>query len=173
MNTNIQSKEITKASHLLNHLKITSLPINVEKICEDLGISITLSDFREIEATHKHVISGAIITSNDSKKIFVNIIDPPVRRRFTIAHELGHYFLHHNHEESVEITTVSFRGKSNSAEREADLFAAELLMPENMVRERHSKMALPLLWVLADNFNVSRIAMKKRLNSLGLRYIEL
>lgn|GEM_PF-250887 len=173
METTAKFDEITRASHLLNYLKVKSFPINVDEICESLGISINPSDFREIEATHQHKISGALITSKDSNDIFVNESDPPVRRRFTIAHELGHYFLHHKRDGENEITTVSFRGKSNREEREADLFAAELLMPESMVRERHSKMSLPLLWVLADNFNVSRIAMRKRLNALGLRYIEL
>ena len=58
----------------------------------------------------------------------------PNRQRFSIAHELGHYILDHNpvysDAEPEEISTPT-----SINEREANAFAAELLMPEEWVRE--------------------------------------
>lgn len=51
------------------------------------------------------------------------------RDRFTIAHELGHYFLHYLYPEHSGERRFG-RGLSNRAETEANTFASSLLMPE-------------------------------------------
>lgn len=88
----------------------------------------------------------------------------PGRRNFTIAHELGHYVLGHGipngcDHESTERTTYQ--------EREADVFAAELLMPEDMVSP-HVAMATSLATVrsIGEIFRTSIVAS-------AMRYVEL
>ena len=56
-------------------------------------------------------------------------------------------------------------------EREANIFATELLMPEKIVREKHQLLFIPILEDLSSEFNVSKQAMKYRLNELGLNYV--
>ena len=87
------------------------------------------------------------------------------RRRFTIAHEVGHFILHPGR------LAPERSGMANEAmrldEREADLFAAELLMPEHMVRRATLEEGADAR-VLADRFEVSEAAMSLRLRRLGL-----
>jgi hypothetical protein len=103
----------------------------------------------------------------------------PGRRRFTIAHEVGHLLLH------VPVVHESFCDRPADVqeveedppapelpelrrrEREANLFARELLMPESLVNEqaRATGFNLP---ALADRFEVSVAAMRLRLRLLKL-----
>lgn len=87
------------------------------------------------------------------------------RNRFTIAHELGHVLLGHVNEGTRQKRDTSF-GNSNPIERDANTFAAELVMPEQKVRD---------LWPgarsiqqMAEAFGVSNAAMSYRLTNLGL-----
>jgi Zn-dependent peptidase ImmA (M78 family) len=121
--------------------------------------------------------------------IFVRRGDILTRRRFTAAHELGHYRLHlapklarrdRVDAELVEVDDddkVSESGAEALAtmEREANRFAAELLMPELVCRELFDRYAgkygpVPRFLVqhIAGDLLVSREAIKWRLRSLGL-----
>lgn len=92
-----------------------------------------------------------------------------VRARFTIAHELGHYFLHIK-DDARQIVT-SFRRGQSPRETAANKFAAELLMPKNLIKEEYAKMVIPVSDTLAKKFEVSKPAMRIRLDSLGLMYV--
>lgn len=113
-----------------------------------------------------------------------NQTESEVRQRFTIAHELGHLFLHNNGvldgvyvDRSAEYT-IEFRNEVSSSgevrkEREANAFAAALLMPKSLLLEEIEQHHLNLadddsLIVLAKKFNVSVSAMAYRLLNLGL-----
>ena len=87
------------------------------------------------------------------------------RRRFTIAHEIGHFVLHPQRlaPERGGAVNAAWQGQ----EREADQFAAELLMPEHLVREAVVEHGGDVTR-LADRFDVSRQAMQTRLRVLGL-----
>ena len=78
--------------------------------------------------------------------IEVNANEPPVAQRFSVAHELGHHFLGTSH------------GAGQAAEREADAFAGELLVPGSMLREalRDTTDARQL----RDRFKVSRDVLR-------------
>jgi Zn-dependent peptidase ImmA (M78 family) len=106
--------------------------------------------------------------------------DHPNRKRFTFAHELWHFFLHadklkwdHSIFIDTEYTNTLFRGpkinikeEDKPLEAEANLFAAELLMPENVVKKAYNE-----IWsieILSDIFKVSVEAMKNRLSNLNL-----
>jgi len=87
------------------------------------------------------------------------------RRRFTIAHEVGHFVLHPGRLAPERGGAVSIAWQLQ--EREADRFAAELLMPESLVREAVLENGGDADR-LADRFEVSRRAMQARLRELGL-----
>jgi Zn-dependent peptidase ImmA (M78 family) len=98
--------------------------------------------------------------------------DTPTRRhRFTIAHELGHWVCHarpdpHAAAPSYCRTLDVSLHTDRDLEREANVFGAELLMPEAAVREAWA--ALPDPAALADRFEVSALAAQWRLYSFGL-----
>jgi len=87
----------------------------------------------------------------------------PRRDRFTIAHELGHFFLH---SWMGQRPLKAARSGSNRAEWEANWFAAGLLCPKTKFKAAHGKKR-SLSW-LADKFDVSEHVAKIRCVVLGL-----
>lgn len=88
------------------------------------------------------------------------------RDRFTIAHELGHYFLHYLYPKH-ENAQVFGRGERNRAETEANVFASSLLMPENKFREAVQTFGTDW-WKVGDVFGVSPSAASVRAQVLGI-----
>ena len=92
--------------------------------------------------------------------IFYNPDASPERRRFTIAHELGHFVLHRAKRRTFNCDKAAVHFSQDSAaniEREADEFASNLLMPGDVLRERITNQVvdLRLLSGLAKVFGVS------------------
>ena len=166
---------IERASDLLKRHEITNIPVDIEEICRREGIDVSVVDMSRVEAEHGGDISGALLVTSDNRDIIVNEKDIFERQRFTIAHELGHFFLHYNPDTSPESMMISFRSARTQREYEADRFAAELLMPEKQIKEEYDKLARPYpnISTLAKKFNVSKAAMAYRLDTLGLRYFIL
>jgi len=113
--------------------------------------------------------SGFLEQINDTWCIIVNKYESETRKRFTIAHELGHYVCHRNEYNSInQYDQIFFRDENtNPMEQEANDFAAKLLMPEHIfykyIREGHNTINL-----LAEKFNLSTSAVKYRAYKLGL-----
>merc|ERR1711941_49101 len=111
-------------------------PTDVEGLCEKIGIKcegkLLLDD-----------VSGYIERISEYKyRIVYNNSHPLVRQRFTIAHELGHFYLHRNVLGKGTGDTKAYRsnvpGHTNpditqQHEREANSFAANLLMPKKLI----------------------------------------
>ena len=78
-------------------------------------------------------------TSEQSFEIVVSIHQSNGRRNFTIAHELGHLFLHMgykiNHDIWNEQINTYFRRGNTEEEYEANEFAAAFLMPKRKYKE--------------------------------------
>src|SRR5882672_439530 len=71
------------------------------------------------------------------------------RRRFTVAHELGHMLLHADQPLIVDkdgLSVIGYRvdGETNLREGQANAFAAALLMPEDWVRQAASDREIPV-----------------------------
>ena len=138
----------------------------VESIAEDwLGLRIEEADLGDC--------SGMLIPSE--RLIRVNASeamsgDTPTRRiRFTIAHELGHWICHARGFEDAPTYCRSqdlAEDADRALEREANVFGAELLMPEAAVREAWA--ASNDRDELASRFGVSALAAQWRLYSFGL-----
>lgn len=160
------------AKELVRKYGIHSAPIDVEAICRQEGIRIFTMDMHEIESIAKKDIAGAIQKHPDyGFTILVNESDIGVRQRFTIAHELGHYFLHMDKDSKENKIITSFRMDSSPIERQANTFAANLLMPEDLVRQEHARMVIPVSDTLAEIFRVSKQTMRIRLEELELIYV--
>jgi IrrE N-terminal-like domain len=99
----------------------------------------------------------------------------PRRRRFTIAHEVGHWVLHRDDIADLVVTRTIGYVPSDAAkaktpeeirEREANRFAAELLMPEDRVHAAVDRDGADVL-VQAERFQVSALSMAWRLFTYG------
>ncbi len=153
-------------------------PIRVEQIAREvLGINI-------IKAPLDDDLSGFLYLQGDSAIIGVNKKHHVHRRRFTVAHELGHLLLHREGTKKegafIDKTPLVLRRDPLSSagvdplEVEANAFAAELLMPRELVEEDFNRLLEnPLLGEeeivknLAKKYKVSEQAMAIRLSQLG------
>jgi len=88
------------------------------------------------------------------------------RKRFTIAHEIGHYILHSILQESRPIIAFRTEG-SNRAEAEANCFAAELLMPRKQFKEIFQETKGDFIKI-SSKFHVSSEAVYWRAVNLNL-----
>lgn len=153
------------AQRLLDKYGSKVPPINVFDIASDEGLEIVY--FKPDGEFHD--VSGLL--DKEDRKIYLNVEEPAERQTYTIAHELGHYLLDHKPDEYGVYKRHSFTDVDKpGAEKEADKFAAELLMPESMVTSTMKQYDLTRLdaQILAKLFGVSRSAMTFRLKSLGL-----
>lgn len=151
------------ASALLETAEIEDLPVNVVLLAQRCGV-------RVVTLALTDALSGAILEFEDGPVIAVNNEQVPGRQRFTVAHELGHHLLRHHDRFHVDVAASTEVGEPPGHnwlhEREANEFAADLLMPAAMIR----RFASPEVSTrdLADAFGVSPIAMSYRLQNLGL-----
>ena len=132
------------------------LPVPVESIAEDLlGLAVEVRDDLPV--------SGMLLPSE--RRIAVRSDEPEPRRRFTIAHELGHWICQCLEGEMKPVycraEEIGVDPEAKALEREANIFAANLLMPESSLREVEQDEASAL-------FGVSDEAMAWRLFNLGL-----
>ena len=106
--------------------------------------------FKEIASSNAKFIGALTFGNNKQTYIMINKgIENIGRRNFTIAHELGHYFLNHKlHTSSFlcqEDHIVEGSDVSNRIEQEANYFASCFLMPKQIIKGaflamiRHSK----------------------------------
>lgn len=142
---------------LLAKLENLKLPIDLHEIAKIDGI-----DIQEIPAEN---FEGTLVVIDDSAIIGVsNSIRESGRKRFTIAHEFGHYYIptHRKNKSSFSCTgdDLNTYNEKDGAEYEANEFAADLLMPEDIFRERIKKENLDydLLTKLTDEFDTSLTA---------------
>lgn len=112
--------------------------------------------------------SGSLeVFGHRSFKIFLSPITSTVRDNFTIAHELGHYFLHSGNPHGSQPIIVGRSGDNNVVEQQANRFAAALLMPKELFTQAFTD-TQGNVFALAGLFNVSRPSVQVRLQSLRL-----
>ena len=159
-------------------------PVPVERIAESLlGLLIEeIDDARNVPnaPADRGRLSGIIEPATQT--IWLDRQEcarSPGRRRFTIAHECGHWVLHiagpgdaiccrpRDISGPAEAEDPERVCRINRREREADAFAQELLMPEVLVH-RQAKETGCNLSLLAERFDVSSPAIRLRLLRLGL-----
>ena len=135
-------------------------------LATNLGISVQLAAFKDDD------VSGLIRKEDDGYAMYINESHPPTRKRFTIAHEIGHFILHKDEidAQSEVVDRISGGlmrdGQNSDLERQANQFAAALLMPKETFLEMWKKLS-PNIDLLAEAFGVSAQAASYRLLNLG------
>lgn len=140
------------------------LPVRVGQIANDLGLRIRLEDM-------DWKLEGYLTRDNagDPIDIVMNRDKPVVRRRFTMAHEIGHYI--RKYQDVKDPFNGPHRDKKAAAGFDSDEiwangFAASLLMPASIVRRYWAEGKS--LKEMASIFGVSETAMDIRRANLGL-----
>lgn len=159
-----------RAKELLQANNSYAIPVDPVVLANRLGIKVSNAVFSE------QTLAGMVARRGDQVSILVNQADPPFRKRFTIAHELGHYLFHLPKDgEIVDREADLFRvadadeipaDVARWREIEANRFAAALLMDADHVRDEWSR--LRSVSAMARLFNVSETAMGIRIGTLGL-----
>lgn len=121
---------VKKVDEIIKSNKLTSLPIDLNMVCAANKIVVHRVCLKYMEERLQCPLFGLITNLDGDFEILLNEKDIPRRQRFTIAHELGHFFLHL--EKVGSQTIICSKGESNPLETEANNFAAELLMPREM-----------------------------------------
>lgn len=122
-------QSVDTARVLLEDFWDYNIPISLEEYAKKLGLQVIESDAIGIK-------SGYLDAEN--KTICINAKDCSERKRFTIAHELGHFCLGHG--SSLRDTSkADWYVVNTEHEREANLFAAELLMPAIAIKAMMEK----------------------------------
>lgn len=136
----------------------------------EIAYALDIEDIREQPLSS---IEACLITDPDKSygAILVNASSNRRRRRYSIAHELGH-FLNERHEptepEGFRCTTGDMAyptrsGRHLRQEREANSFAIELLAPAHLLRDRLSLPAdLKHVLAIANELDISREAAARR-----------
>lgn len=159
------------------------IPVDVDEIARLLDVEV-----RYDYALEQFDIIGQIIFEGDIPVVTINPTQNSYepRRRFTLAHELGHFCLHRDKVSQGFKDNRKTMSRTQSywdiLESEANNFAAQILMPANLVldmseyilnaSQRHGEgnYMYPgdLARRLASAFVVSNSAMEYRLLNLGV-----
>ncbi|KXS40967.1 MAG: hypothetical protein AWU54_1788 [Candidatus Frackibacter sp. T328-2] len=159
MSSNNYSPE-HKARELLHSFGILKPPINPYNICSRLNIKISHAYFDKANAF--------FTLKNGVKEIILNhSINYSLREKFTIAHEIGHYWLNHGQITACPTSDIMNYESNEKIELEADRFAAELLMPSFTFAEDVDKLPLSI-----RSFKILAKKYKTSLTSTAIKFIE-
>ena len=144
------------ATSLLNQAGLYKPPVNPLEIATLLDVQVRFVRF----SGESEGVSG--LFDFRENKILVNSDDPGNRQTFTIAHELGHKVLHTPWAASDQYKVLwrDLRNQSNDRrEKEANVFAACLLMPREMMRSYRGMSAgqLSKLFAVSEEFASNRL----------------
>ena len=156
------------ASDLLKKYCIDQPPVVAKELAEMFRLNVVPVNFQQINPEYSG-ISGFI--DSQTNRLFVNSNESAVRRNFTIAHELGHYLF--GHTSSSEYANLLFRRPLEEQEdpiieQEANCFAANLLVPEQFLKDIIKKYPFANNQQLGNIFGVSDTVIRIRRKILGI-----
>ena len=166
-------KEISSLAETIRDGLDLQTPIDVEAAVIRLG-----GELRE-EPALEEKMEAFVRKSGERFQIVLSADKPDTRKRFSIAHELGHLFLHMGYLVNPDMwrdardyqDAVYFRFGYGTEEAEANEFAGAFLMPEaefEKVAERHTNGGRCSVQAIADHFKTSKDAVLTRGRLLGL-----
>jgi Zn-dependent peptidase ImmA (M78 family) len=164
-----------RANKLLASLGIEEIPVPVEKIAKSLGARVRFSPLGD-------ELSGFVFIKDGVPINGVNSLHHSNRQRFTIAHEIAHLHLHPHHitsevhvdkqfAEPVLKRDASSATGNEKLEVEANQFAADLLMPANILNELLEASPIDIedessIEEWSKEFSVSKAALQYRIRNL-------
>jgi len=168
MNKQKKPMQLLSMSDIFNSARNNGININPFDIYHYID---TFADIEIIEDNLNPEISGMIEYINFGFVITINKYHSQNRKRFTLAHEFGHYIMHKDflkENGSIEDRMLFRNGtKQDEKEIEANEFAAQLLMPEDEFKNAINS-GKKSIAALAEKFQVSAAAIKYRAYKLGL-----
>ncbi len=188
----VQSRERAlvrrQALRVLAETKTMAAPVPVSRVAHRLGLRVGYELSELVEGEHRSL--GKTVPSDaawlgileDLHGLYVPGVHPQVhvrpglsraRRRFVIAHEIGHHVYNHD---VVRRHPDGFGGESNRLELVADSFAVELLCVGSEFTDRleqsadpRSPIALDEVLTLASRFGITVFTALRRLTETGTR----
>ncbi|SRR6266542_292480 len=163
----VRSQFVRKmAAKVLKESKMKNPPVDLKAIVQAHGL-----EYEEID-TFPDTVDALII--DDGSKIYaaVNAKHHIHRCRFSLAHELGHHFLHQDGvpEDPITIDNPPSEddeiGTKAPGEAEADLFAGELLVPLQMLKAHRGKSIPELSKIFQVSEQVISIAISRHMRAL-------
>ena len=156
------------AEECLERCSVSQAPIPVDRVVESYGITIC-------RAPTDDELSGFMYRDQDSESavIGVNADHSANRQRFTLGHELGHYLLHDQdgvHVDrgyQVKLRSSASSEGTNVEEQEANLFAAELLMPAKFLK---NDLAITKPVDLEDEEVISKLAKRYKVSTQAMTF---
>lgn len=157
------------ATDVLRAAGLYRLPVNVDGVAQALGIQV---HYTPLEDDY----SGLLVIRGGTAVAHINAKHPQNRQRFSLAHEIGHFVLHERKQTAKESAYVDKTmrvyhradrapdGQSARQEWQANLFAAELLMPEELLRSK----IIDEGYDLEDEVDVSRLAVVLRVSEQAM-----
>lgn len=168
---NLNSAEIA-AAVFESYWANKEFPVDPVYIADKINISVLIKD-----NVPTNVFGALVKVKGKNPVMILPKHDSIQRKRFTAAHELGHYFLRVNSDGNLDTEEYQFIDlrsddhKNKPEEIFANKFAAELLMPEKTIKGTFnltSKVTFKEILELSKLFGVSIEAMSYRMKNLNL-----
>lgn len=158
------TRAIEAADKLLRDNQINKPPVPLVELATNHGFSVQIGVFPD----NLFNVCGYI--DINKKVIMTNASDSPNRRAFTIAHELGHLLLHEdellkNSDLGVMLRAPLGKQELDPHEKEANAFAANLLVPADMLKPYLSEsdgVIAALFGVSEDVIRYRKLSIQKR-----------
>ena len=173
-----------QSARALANKRFTDLGITLERVCDMALAAIVLTSGTADPAPNliregvrlAGILEGSLVCPT----LLFEQFDPVVRQRFSIAHELGHYFLHARRNESsvpiayqrcdqrrVDAEPASDDREAGDIEAEADAFAGAFLLPADEIRADLAHFGKCVAFS-AERYGVSEATVRRRLKTLEL-----
>lgn len=164
-------KEAIRLTKLWQEFGPNTYPLDLGDLVNGAILTSDFSDQLVIKRQRFDSFEGSLVRTAGTRK-WTMLLNTQVsnvrRRRFTFAHELGHFMCHRELREQFEDSEESLNNFRDEIETEANVFASWLLMPANLLRGEfdHSSWETATLQAIADRFECS-------MQASALRHVQL
>lgn len=174
-NTDYNIDNVDKAANLILSDYKTKTSVPIVKILNDAGFRILLQELPQNTGGYIMISDNYSEKFGSDKIIVLNNSNSPNRRRFTLAHEFGHFLLDPKAKGVFEFYDAYETDDDDSpTEQLVNKFAAELLMPNKIFSKKYNELKKKKIDIydiyiaLAEFFEVPYKAVKRRVSELGL-----
>lgn len=164
-------KEAIRLTNIWQQHGPNTYPIDVDALVNGVILSNDFPDQLVIDRQRFDSFEGSLVRTNGTRK-WTMLLNTRVsngrRRRFTFAHELGHFMCHRELRDKFEDSEDSLNDFRDEIETEANVFASWLLMPANLLRNEFHGAAwkTETLRAIGNRFECS-------LQACALRFVQL